>query len=70
MQQSSQKDLLRMVKAELEQQDMELPRDQGAREALVNGTRAYILAVAKDAVSVEFRVFSSGKKWKPRAQVW
>jgi hypothetical protein len=51
MQHSSHQDVFRLVKAELKQNGMEVPKDQGAREALVNGTRAYILAVAKDAVS-------------------
>jgi hypothetical protein len=49
-QQMGQKDVLRMVEQELQQSGMEMPSDQGAREALVNGTRAYILAVAHDAV--------------------
>jgi hypothetical protein len=50
-QQSGGKDLMSIVKSELEQMDMQLPRDEGAREALIMGTRAYILAVAQDAVS-------------------
>jgi hypothetical protein len=53
-----QKDVLRMVEKELEQAGMEMPSDQGAREALVNGTRAYILAVANDAVRERNFVFS------------
>jgi hypothetical protein len=79
MQQMGQKDVLRMVKMELKQNGMDMPRDQGAREALVNGTRAYILAVANDAVrsvfsARDFRVFPvdlicfSGlcrRRWRP-----
>jgi uncharacterized protein (DUF302 family) len=60
-QQSGHQDVMRMVKEELKQNGMQMPRDQGAQEALVNGTRAYILAVAKDAVSERKAVFS----WRP-----
>ncbi len=42
--------LMKVVEMQCDQAGYELPEDEGAVESLLNGTKAYIIAVLKDAV--------------------
>ncbi len=50
-------ELLNAVVAEMEKFGQQVPDDEAALHAIVEGTRAYILSILADAVSVNKRVF-------------